>query len=298
MKLFDCCLNLTHNSFNQDRAELLTRAHDTGVDYALVCGADLDDSAKGIALARSHSRSHSSEEGVQLFTTAGVHPHHAKEWNDDSAEKLISICQENKDIVAAVGETGLDYARNYSTPQQQKLAFSQQLQVAEQLKLPIFLHQREAHDDFYQILKDYADKLPTMLVHCFTGQRDELLAYVELGCYIGITGWFCDERRGEHLSDLISLIPAERLIVETDSPYLIPRTLKAKLKTQNKVNLKHKLNRNEPAYLPHLVEVLAKQLGQQAEELAQQTLLNTFSFLQLPLMNNIASSDESSSIDE
>ncbi len=296
MKLFDCCLNLTHNSFNQDRAELLTRAHDMGVDYALVCGADLDDSAKCIALARSHSRSHSSEEGVQLFATAGVHPHHASEWNDDSAEMLISICKENKGIVSAVGEAGMDYARNYSTPQQQKLAFSQQLQVAAQLKLPVFLHQREAHDDFHQILKDYADKLPTMLVHCFTGQKDELLAYVELGCYIGITGWFCDERRGEHLGELISLIPAERLIVETDSPYLIPRTLKAKLKAQNKVNLKHKLNRNEPAYLPHLVEALAKQLGQKTEELAQQTLLNAFSFLQLPLMSIDNSIDNS--IDE
>ena len=286
MKLFDCCLNLTHNSFNQDRAELLTRAHDVGVRYALVCGADLDDSAKCIALARSHSRSHSNEASVQLFATAGVHPHHAKEWNDDSTEILISMCQENKDIVAAVGEAGMDYARNYSTPQQQKLAFSEQLQVAEQLKLPVFLHQREAHDDFYQILKDYADKLPTMLVHCFTGQKDELLAYVELGCYIGITGWFCDERRGEHLSDLISLIPAERLIVETDSPYLIPRTLKTKIKAPNK----GKPNRNEPAYLPHLLEALAKQLGQQEEELAQQTLLNTFSFLQLGSRINIDNS--------
>lgn len=285
MELFDCCLNLTHSSFDKDRNEMLIRAYNLGIKYALVCGADIADSIKALELTRQYIADTKRSNGIieptsdkpQLYTTLGVHPHQAKTWNDDTSNLLLDIYLKNQDVVKAVGETGLDYARNYSSPREQKKAFKEQLELATKLNLPTFLHQRESHDDFFSILKQHSDQGSNKLVHCFTGTKDELLAYVELGCYIGITAWFCDERRGRHLAELVSLIPSDRLVLETDAPFLIARNLPATDRVSNKSN------RNESAYLTHLLGELAKNLNKEKVILAQETLVNSLSFLQLPM---------------
>ena len=133
--------------------------------------------------------------------------------------------------IAAVGECGLDYNRNFSPPEAQRKCFEDQLTLAAELGKPVFLHERDAFSDFSSILKQYRTSLPGAVVHCFTGGQTEaearfvLEAYLTIDCYIGITGWINDERRGSHLIPLLKTIPADRLLLETDAPYLLPRNL-------------------------------------------------------------------------
>ncbi|SUB74048.1 Deoxyribonuclease TatD [Pluralibacter gergoviae] len=163
--------------------------------------------------------------------------------------------------VVAIGECGLDFNRNYSTPQAQEQAFSAQLALAAELNLPVFLHCRDAHQRFIALLAPWLDKLPGAVVHCFTGTRDELEACLAHGLYIGITGWVCDERRGVELRELLPLIPADRLLIETDAPWLLPRDLTPKPASR----------RNEPAHLPHIAGRIAQWRAEDAEALARRT---------------------------
>src|SRR5699024_867619 len=144
--------------------------------------------------------------------------------------------------VVAIGETGLDFFRDFSPRPQQEAAFRAQLELAAELDMPVFLHQREAHARFLPILRDHLSALPAAVVHCFTGTDTELDAYLDAGCHIGITGWICDERRGHHLRDLVARVPAGRLMIETDAPYLLPRDLRPKPRSR----------RNDPMHLAHV----------------------------------------------
>ena len=205
----------------------------------------------------------------KLYATAGVHPHHAADFDATSAELIAELAL--KDAVVAVGECGLDYFRNFSPREAQLRAFQSQLEIAATVNLPVFLHQRDAHDDFVEVLEPMLPKLSRAVAHCFTGEGESLREYLEMGLWIGITGWICDERRGAHLHDIVSIIPDDRLLIETDAPYLLPRTLQPKPKTR----------RNEPAYLREVLRIVAEARGQSQEHVAAITTANAVRFFDL-----------------
>jgi TatD DNase family protein len=198
-----------------------------------------------------------------------VHPHHAKDCGPDTADELRALLRRPE--VVAIGECGLDYFRNFSPPDVQRQVFEMQLTLAEECGKSVFLHQRDAHEDFMRILAAHRPHLSRAVVHCFTGDAAELHAYLALGCHIGITGWICDERRGQHLRDCVGIIPADKLMLETDAPYLIPRDLSPKPAS----------NRNEPMYLRHIAEVVADCLGKPVSQLIQETTRNAEAFFAL-----------------
>ncbi len=254
MQLVDIGFNFTSSAFRNDADAVIERAKLAGVEYFVITGSDVEESEQAAKLATKY-------EG--MISTAGVHPHLAKKWQEDSYTRLKKLTECKQ--VAAIGEAGLDYNRNYSTPEQQRFAFEAQLALACELEMPIFLHERDAHDDFARILATYRNQLSKVVVHCFTGSNEELKTYIELDCHIGITGWICDERRGQHLHDSIKDIPANRLMIETDSPYLLPRDLPKDLYP------KPDGRRNEPAYLPHILSTVAKCRNISVEQTAQET---------------------------
>jgi TatD DNase family protein len=264
MKLIDIGCNLTHDSFGRDRAAVIDRAREAGVVQMVVTGASKDGSIAAQKLAAEHPG--------MLFSTAGVHPHLASEFSDDTELELRDLCLRHG--VVAVGETGLDYFRDLSPRETQREVFQKQLQIGIDTGLPVFMHMRDAHEDFHAMLREFRDRLSQVVVHCFTGSREELHDYVDLDSHIGITGWICDERRGTHMKDFLKDIPIDRLMVETDSPYLKPRNLRPLVKT----------NRNEPRWLPWIVGTLAAARDEHPEFVAERTSANAQAFFSLPDM--------------
>lgn len=246
MRLVDIGANLTHPAFASDRAEVIARARHAGVETIIVTGTTVDESRGASTLG--------------LPFTAGVHPHHARDCGSDTIAQLKSLAGDTNCV--AIGECGLDFNRNYSPHPDQEKWFIAQLELGLSLGKPLFLHSRDAHPRFAEILRHHGVK--RAVAHCFTGEREELRAYLDLGLYVGITGWICDERRGKHLLDLVKEIPADRLLLETDAPYLTPRDLKPQPKAR----------RNEPAFLPHILHAVARALVRPAEEIAAQTASN------------------------
>ncbi|GAB6195322.1 TatD family hydrolase [Lysobacter xanthus] len=262
MDLIDIGANLTHDTFDRDRDDVLQRARAAGVTQMVVTGASREHSPKALQLAQAHP-------GV-LFSTAGVHPHHAVEYTAECDAEMRALLAH--DEVVAVGECGLDYFRDFSPRPAQRRAFEMQLQVAVDTGKPLFLHQRDAHDDFVAIMKNFEGRIGAAVVHCFTGTREEAFAYLDRDWHIGITGWLCDERRGQHLREIVPHLPPNRLMVETDAPYLLPRTLKPMPKDR----------RNEPAFLPHIVAELARDRGETVEAVAAATTATARAFFRLP----------------
>ncbi|MCC5862027.1 MAG: TatD family hydrolase [Gammaproteobacteria bacterium] len=260
-ELIDIGANLTHESFAPDLGAVLARAGDAGVTRMIVTGSTLAHSSAAAHLAAVHA-------GV-LYATAGVHPHHAREFTPADLPGLRALAAAPG--VVAIGECGLDYFRNYSSPAEQERAFTAQLELAVELQLPVFLHQRDAHDRFMGILRDYRDQLGHAVAHCFTAGQRELWAYLDLDLHIGITGWICDERRGSHLEPLVRDIPEDRLMLETDAPYLLPRDLRPRPKSR----------RNEPAYLPHILAKVATCRDTTAAALAASTTATAERFFAL-----------------
>jgi len=262
MELIDIGANLTHDSFDKDLDQVVEDAHAAGVAQFIVTGASVEGMRKAQQLACAHP-------GV-MYATAGVHPHRADTW-DDRVDALIRELVAHDEVVA-VGETGLDYFRDFSPRDRQREAYQAHIEIAAETGLPMFLHLRDAHEDFHAILKSERDRLSDVVVHCFTGRRDELKAYLDLDCHIGITGWICDERRGTHMKEYLSDIPADRLMIETDAPYLKPRNLRPLVKS----------NRNEPRWLPWILGTLAAARGDHPERLAEQTTANARRFFRIP----------------
>jgi TatD DNase family protein len=254
LDLIDIGANLTHDSFAADLDDVMTRAVHAGVRRQIVTGADVSGSRQAARLAERHP--------AHLRSTAGIHPHHAESFSADRSAELEELLQHP--CVVAAGECGLDYFRNISPPEAQRRAFAAQLEIAAAANKPVFLHQRDAHVDFVAILKDHIGALHGGVAHCFTGGQAELEAYLGFGLYIGITGWVCDERRGLDLRDAVPHIPLERLLVETDAPYLLPRDLSPKPKSR----------RNEPAFLLHVAQTVARLRGESVEALAAATTRN------------------------
>lgn len=262
IELVDIGVNLTNKSLLRDLDAVMQRAGEAGVRHMVVTGTSVDESRQAIELCRRYPE--------RLVSTCGVHPHHASEWNEGSRDALEAMARE--DCVRAIGETGLDFNRNYSPPTAQEFAFEQQLDLAANLGLPLFCHQRDAHQRFVEMLGDYRDAIDRLVVHCFTDSRQALMDYLDLDCYIGVTGWICDERRGLELQQLVKLIPANRLLLETDAPYLLPRDLEPKPSSKT----------NEPAYLPHILRAVARHRDQSESALASQVLDNSRLFFEIP----------------
>jgi TatD DNase family protein len=251
-------------AFDGDREAVIARAGDAGVRTLLITGSSIESSVAAAAFAQAKCNTDCNTNGnTNCMTTAGVHPHNAKDWDAAALARLRELAGA---APVAVGECGLDYNRNFSPPHAQRKCFEDQLALAAQLGKPVFLHERDAFDDFFSILKQYRANLPGAVVHCFTGGQKELEAYLALDCYIGITGWVCDERRGAHLVPLLPRIPAGRLLLETDAPYLLPRNLPR--------NLRGKSGRNEPCFLPHIAACVAAMVGKTPDQLAEETSAN------------------------
>lgn len=265
----DAGLNVASSQFDEDRYEVLERAKLAGVRAAIAIGGDIDSTRRCLALAET-------DLPCPLYTTAGIHPHNA---NQATIEALAHIRQfsASKHVVA-IGEMGLDYNRNFSTPAEQRRAFSEQLDIAVEVQKPVYLHERDAFTEQLNILDPRIKMLCGGLAHCFTGTPEQARAYLDRGLFIGITGWLCDPKRGQALRDAVAYIPLDRLILETDAPYLLPRHLK---KSELAIP---KPRRNEPALLPHIASYLAELKHCSVEDLADHSFRNCCQLFQLPSM--------------
>ena len=259
MELIDIGANLAHDSFDVDRDAVMARARAEGVVQMVITGSSEEATRRAIDLSRAHP-------GV-LFATCGVHPHHAVDLTADTLPALQELAHTPE--VRAVGECGLDYFRDFSPRDLQRRAFAWQLELARSTGKPVFLHQRDAHEDFIAILKEHG--ITNGAAHCFTAGERERDAYLEQGLHIGITGWINDERRGLHLREVVKGIPADRLMVETDAPYLLPRDIRPAPKSR----------RNEPHYLPYVVRAIAKARGETPEAVAAASTANARRFFSL-----------------
>jgi TatD DNase family protein len=235
--VIDVGANLTHAAFRADLDQVVARARAAGVSPVVVTGTTVAESRAAQEVADKYG----------FYATAGVHPHHARDCSPATISELRGIAGHPR--VVAIGECGLDFNRNYSPRPDQEKCFVAQLELGIELGRPLFLHSRDAHPRFAEILEHHQVK--KAVAHCFTGGREELHAYLDLGLYIGITGWICDERRGRHL-------------LETDSPYLTPRDLRPQPRGR----------RNEPAFLPHIAQTVARAVGRPVAEVAAETCRN------------------------
>jgi TatD DNase family protein len=266
MELIDIGVNLAHDSFDADRDAVMHRAAAAGVVQMVVTGSTEEATRKAIELSRAHP-------GV-LFATAGVHPHHAADLTTDTLPALQALARDTQ--VVAVGECGLDYFRDFSPRDLQRRAFAWQLELAAATGKPVFLHQRDAHDDFIAILREH--RVTRGVAHCFTAGEKERDAYLALGLHIGITGWINDERRGLHLREVVKGIPADRLMLETDAPYLMPRDIRPAPKTR----------RNEPANLSYVARAVATARSEDPVLLATETTRTAREFFALPGTNQMS----------
>jgi len=259
-EIIDIGVNLAHRSFHSDRKEVIARAIAAGVRTMIITGTSLATSETAIRIAR--------ESPNRLFATAGVHPHDSRNCTDETVTELRRLAA--SDAVVAIGECGLDFNRDFSPRPLLEKWFEAQIALAEELQMPLFLHERDAHVRFCEILERSRNSVPAV-IHCFTGTRDELRAYLEMGLHIGITGWICDERRGLHLRELVKEIPLDRLMIETDAPFLTPRNMP----------LKPKDSRNEPAFLAHVLKTLADCLGKPPAFVALETTRTATEFFRI-----------------
>ncbi|WP_372872207.1 TatD family hydrolase [Shewanella sp.] len=260
-KYLDIAVNLIGSALESNLDDVISGADAAGVSPLIVIGSSLDESRAAMALCKTYPD--------KLYTTAGVHPHHASEWHEGSAAIQAELCQDTS--VVAVGECGLDYNRDFSPRPKQREAFAAQLTLAAKLGKPVLMHERDAHEDFVAIVSEYRAELKGALLHCFTGTRKQMESYIELGLHLGITGWVCDERRGQELADLVKFIPGDRLLIETDSPYLLPRSMRPKPKS----------GKNLPQYLPYIAAEIARLRQEDERAFIERTYQNSLRFFQL-----------------
>lgn len=259
--LIDIGVNLTGSSFRDDLSDVVARAQSAGVNQMVVTGTNIEHSQQAEALTRQYP-------GL-LYATAGVHPHHAKDCDDQTLAQLEQLAKQQG--VVAIGECGLDFNRNFSPRDVQIQWFEAQLELASGLGLPVFLHQRDAHNHFIEILSIWRPRLINAVAHCFTGGMEQVKSYLDLDLHLGVTGWICDERRGQDLQQAVQYIPVNRLMIETDAPYLLPRDISPKPKER----------RNEPMYLPHICEAVAHYRNEEVEYVAHETSQTTRKFFGL-----------------
>ncbi|KAJ6224207.1 hypothetical protein RDWZM_002752 [Blomia tropicalis] len=286
--LVDIGANLTNRKFAKDLDSVLQRARDSGVCKIIVTGTSINQSKEALRLARLHPDI--------LYCTIGVHPHEAKTWTDDCETTLVEMASSSECV--AIGECGLDYNRDFSPRDVQQEAFEKQIQIAcdfkrKGLNRPLFLHERDAHDDFVRILNKYHAQLPNVVVHCFTGSYEEAMKYLEMGFYIGLTGFLAKFKSDNSLVKMLEekKLPIDRLMLETDSPYCFPNTRGSKLPTKvkeiltekslNMLNRYSSFQRNEPSSLPVTLEIVSAYLEMKPEDVALKTTLNSLKFFGL-----------------
>lgn len=258
--IVDIGVNLGHRSFQADRQAVIERAFAAGVRTMIVTGTSVVASQEGARIAQEHPG--------RLFATAGVHPHDSRHCTEITISELRQLASLKETV--AIGECGLDFYRDFSPRPEQEKWFEAQVTLAEELQMPLFLHERDAQRRFREILTATRKTAPAVL-HCFTGSSETLKACLDMGLHLGITGWICDERRGAHLRELVRHIPLDRLMIETDAPFLLPRTMPTKPKG----------GRNEPAFLPYVLQAIAECLGKSTAEVAQATTKTAREFFQL-----------------
>ena len=261
-KYIDIGVNLTGSSFKKDLAQVIERAQQVGVNHLIVTGTDTEHSEQAIQLAMQY-------ESV-CYATVGLHPHNASDYSNGLDSELRDMLKHENAV--AVGECGLDFNRNFSTRNEQIRAFEAQLEIAIDLQKPLFLHQRDAHEDFISIIKSCKNDLNKIVAHCFTGTVDEVNDYILLDMYIGVTGWICDERRGHSLQQAVKHIPQDRIMLETDAPYLLPRDLQQKPVEKN---------RNEPCCLPHIAKSVASHMAMDEVALITAAYKNSCDFFKI-----------------
>jgi TatD DNase family protein len=261
MKIIDIGVNFHSKQLRGLEDELIERAKAAGVAAVLATGTSETSSRQELALAKRHPG--------YVFSTVGVHPHSADCWDETVAAGMRELYAEPE--VVAVGETGLDFNRNFSTPVNQRRAFKAQLDAAVEHGMPLFLHCRDAFSDFHAMMKDAVAAGAHGVVHCFTGTPDEALAFVELGLDIGITGWVADEKRGQDLREAVRQLPLQSMHLETDAPYLAPK------------NAKRRRPYNEPANLPWVVRAIAELRGDEVETVASACTANSRRLFKLPV---------------
>ena len=254
--LIDSGVNLNSGQFRKDIDDVLARATDHGVMGLIAIASDVEES---LALQQ-----YDDVLAPMVWRTAGVHPHQAKTFNEQTLTQLKALLAQSRCV--ALGECGLDFNRNYSPPAMQTMAFESQVELACQSQVPLYLHERDAHDEVCQILRvGYQGDPIKGVIHCFTGDQNQLRNYLDLGLYIGITGWVCDERRGDALRAALEFIPLDRLLWETDAPYLRPRSYRGEIAGK----------RNEPALLGYIAKEIASRLKLSRDLLAEKVIMNT-----------------------
>ncbi len=253
MILFDSHSHLDDTVYEKDLDTVMERAEKENVCAVMIVGINIPTSLKAIQIARTHHH---------IITSVGIHPHDASQCSREVLDTLARLAKENP-CVKAWGETGLDYNRMFSPAKDQENCFAAQLDMAGSLDLPLIFHERDSGGRFYEILKSNGPKSRKGVVHCFSGTREELFKYLDLGYYIGITGILTIEKRGEYLRNLVPHIPEERIVIETDAPYLTPAPQK------------NKCRRNEPAFVKSVLLKLAEIKNADPEILSQTIFNNT-----------------------
>lgn len=257
-QIIDIGVNLLHKQYDTDRETVVEKAISQNITPLIITGTNIKESKQAALYAGKYP--------TKLYSTAGVHPHDAKSCNDQTINQLKELAKLPQ--VVAIGECGLDYDRNFSPPAIQRKWFEKQICLAEELNMPLFLHERAAFTDFKAILSEHKEICSRCVVHCFTGTGKELMSYLSMDCFIGLTGWICDERRGQNLRSIVRMIPLKKLMIETDAPFLIPRNMKSD----------KKITRNEPLFLNHILKEIAECMGGKPENIADITTKNAKTF--------------------
>ena len=244
--MIDIGVNLTPKLFHKKHAsspevgltEFVAQCRSEGLSAMIAIGTSVKESLRAILHARQYPG--------YIFATAGVHPHDAQHLDAEGKKELEQLIHLPE--VVAVGEMGLDFNRNFSPPDVQESVFAYQLDLNRAVNKPLYLHERDATSRQIEIMQAHRSCFTSGVMHCFTGDKDRLRLYLDLGLHIGITGWVCDERRGMELVEAVRYIPADRLLAETDSPYLLPRTLRPRPKH----------GQNQPWYVREVIRRIAE----------------------------------------
>ncbi len=246
--LVDSHAHLDFRDFNSDRDAVIERAVQAGLKWIVSIG-----SGEGIVSARRATKL--AQEIPMVYSTAAVHPHDAKIWSAEIADEIIRLSREPKQV--AIGEIGLDFAKEYSPRETQESVFREQLKIADQLDLPVAIHSRNAHEDTMRIIKEMKPQRGVM--HCFSGSLELARELVKLGFYISIPG-VITFKNARVLVEVAQGIPLERLLIETDCPFLTPEPFRGK--------------RNEPAYVRYVAEKIAQARGVSIQEVGEKTTAN------------------------
>lgn len=271
--LVDGGVNLTNPKFHSNTEFVIARALNAGVQKMVVTGLKLNGSKSAVVMAQTRPN--------VLYAAIGIHPHFIKDdWSEKAAEQLEAEME--KPGVCAVGEIGLDFCREYSPRDLQKEAFKKQVELAIKYRKALLVHDREAHEAVMEILGSYKD-LPPVVIHCFTGDADQVKAYLAKGYYIGITGFMCKDVYGAKLREMIKdgILPLDRIIIQSDAPYMMPNVPHTEIDPVSKNLLDFCLHCNEPCTLSVIVRSIAKCKGMEprpVSEIVTENALKVFKF--------------------